>query len=408
MEFIMYREYLQDFYNQYKKEFESGNRKVNKNKDYYTILISKIPSMLGSKIKDTKYKIYGSAGQGHLSQTPWFGIFNRHLTDTATYGLYIVYLYSIENRKLFLTLNQGFTHYLEIYKKQKFEYIRKTSEYFANEMNLTGFKSDIPNLGKSLTNLTKGYAYGAIVYKEYDIDNLPSDDVLFSDLKILIKEYDELVTSFGTKSYDEIIKIVNGTDESISVSRAILKLKTELDNNFKSPVDIILTPKQVTKGKLKSTKYSRIKNSILRQKLDYVRIAKDNARIGLQGEKIALQIEKDRLEQLGITNIDKKCVWRANESDSYGYDIESVDIIDGVETTIYIEVKTTSDRIDSPFYISKREKEFSEEKKHLYRIIRIFDVDSTQPKFYYAEGQVGDNFILDPITYLATYKYELE
>lgn len=404
----MLNDLFKNFYYQYISILNENNLKVDRSQKYYQILIHEIPNKLRTHYQKNQYKIYGSVGQGNLSQIPWVGIFNRHITESATFGLYIVYLYSIEFKKLFLTLNQGFTHFSEIYKKNKYEYIRKTAEYFSNEMKLNGYSKDIPKLAQNTTKLAKGYEYGTIVYKAYDIDNMPDEKSMLLDLDILMKEYDELVLSFGTKSYNDIIKIVNGTDETLTVDKALSMIKTELDENFKVPIDIIPTPIPVKKGKTKTTKYARIKNTILRQKLDYVRIAKDNARIGLQGEKLALQIEKERLEKLGIKHIDKKITWRSIESDSYGYDIESVDIINGKETTIYIEVKTTSDRIDSPFYVTKKEKEFSEKTDIQYRILRIFDVDSTKPKYYYAEGSLERNFILDPITYLATYKYEIE
>lgn len=404
----MFRQLFKDFFYLFQEELDNNSAKVDSSKEYYKLIRHTIPELIMQKFPNPLYKVYGSVGQGNLSLVPWVGIFNRKITESAQFGLYIVYLYSIDYKKLYLTLNQGFTHFKDIYKSKRYEYIRKTSEYFSSEMNLHDFNSDIPNLTKYPTDLAKGYAYGSIVYKAYDIDTLPNDETLYDDLHRLMKEYDELYNSFGSKSYDNIIKIVNGTDDSLSVDKAIFMLKEELNEAYKTPVDLITSPKLVKRGKLKSSKYARIKNTVLRQKLDYVRIARDNARIGLQGEQLALQIERDRLEFLGIQHIDKKLLWRANESDSYGYDIESVDIINGKEDTIYIEVKTTSDRIDSPFYITKREKEFSKEASDKYRILRIFDVDSIEPKYYYAEGYVEDNFILDPITYLATYKYEIE
>ena len=90
-----------------------------------------------------------------------------------------------------------------------------------------------------------------------------------------------------------------------------------------------------------------------------------------------------------------------------GYDIESVDIINGKEQKIFIEVKSTSDRIDSPFYVSKNQVETSNNLGIYYRILRLFDVGSTKPKYYYSAGRIEDHFELDPVTYLATNKYEV-
>ena len=39
-------------------------------------------------------------------------------------------------------------------------------------------------------------------------------------------------------------------------------------------------------------------------------------------------------------------------------------------------------------------------------VYRIYDVNSISPKFYKAFGRIEQNFILDPITYMARYKYD--
>jgi hypothetical protein len=403
----MLREQIHDFYYNFIEETKSY-KKVDRTTKYYKIINHDIPKTLNHFLSDNMYKVYGSAGQGNLSQVPWFGIFHRRLTESAKYGVYIVYLYSIEYKKIFLTLNQGFTHFSDMFKRKKFEYARKTADYFAEEISLENFKVGPIKLGDGLSQLAKGYESGTIVYKEYDIDNLPTEEVLFYDLNKLLIEYKEIVDMLGQKSYEDIIKIVNNIDDAIAFDKAIDKIKYELNETFVTLVDVEPTPKEVKKGIAKSKKYNRIRSSIQRQKLDYIRIARDNARIGLQGEKLALQIERNRLERLGIINIEKKLRWLSNETDSIGYDIASVDIIDGKEVKICIEVKSTSDRVDSPFYVSKNQVEVSNIEKDRYRVLRIFDVDSTQPKYYYAKGPIQDSFILDPVTFLATYKYEVE
>ena len=87
------------------------------------------------------------------------------------------------------------------------------------------------------------------------------------DLDILMKEYDELVLSFGTKSYNDIIKIVNGTDETLTVDKALSMIKTELDENFKVPIDIIPTPIPVKKRKNKNYKICKNKKYDFKTKI---------------------------------------------------------------------------------------------------------------------------------------------
>ncbi|HHX68320.1 MAG TPA: DUF3578 domain-containing protein, partial [Gallicola sp.] len=181
----MLREQIHDFYYNFVEETKFY-RKVDRTKKYYKIINHEIPTSLSNFINDNMYKVYGSVGQGNLSQVPWFGIFHRRITESAKYGVYIVYLYSIEYKKIFLTLNQGFTHFNDMFKRKKFEYARKTSDYFAEEINLQNFKVGPIKLGNGLSQLAKGYESGTIVYKEYNIDNLPSNEELFDDLNHLL------------------------------------------------------------------------------------------------------------------------------------------------------------------------------------------------------------------------------
>ena len=53
----------------------------------------------------------------------------------------------------------------------------KLPNIFSNEMKLNGYSKDIPKLAQNATTLAKGYEYGTIVYKAYDIDNMPDEKI---------------------------------------------------------------------------------------------------------------------------------------------------------------------------------------------------------------------------------------
>ena len=53
----------------------------------------------------------------------------------------------------------------------------------------------------------------------------------------------------------------------------------------------------------------------------------------------------------------------------------------------------------------KKSIELSKEYKKSYFIYRVYDAKGLYPKFYRAAGCISDNFILDPGTYMARYKY---
>ncbi len=55
--------------------------------------------------------------------------------------------------------------------------------------------------------------------------------------------------------------------------------------------------------------------------------------------------------------------------------------------------------------MSSNELEKSKELNNSYFVYRIYDVNSTEPQMCRAQGEITKNFVLDPVTYKARYKY---
>ena len=53
--------------------------------------------------------VQGSPGQGNWAVIPWVAVFDPVVTTSATRGHYVVYLFSADMRRLYLSLNQGTT-----------------------------------------------------------------------------------------------------------------------------------------------------------------------------------------------------------------------------------------------------------------------------------------------------------
>ena len=88
------------------------------------------------------------------------------------------------------------------------------------------------------------------------------------------------------------------------------------------------------------------------------------------------------------------------KGDYEGYDILSVN---DDESPRYIEVKTTTQGINSQFYISSREVEFSKINYKNYFLYRVFDINKS-PKIYIKNGYISDIFELTPTEYKASVK----
>lgn len=104
------------------------------------------------------------------------------------------------------------------------------------------------------------------------------------------------------------------------------------------------------------------------------------AEIGTKGELFIIEIEKEKLATLGINN-PKYPRHVALESTIFGYDILS---LNEKNEEIFIEVKTTTRKRDDAnsrqFFISSNEIEVHSKNKKVYKLYRVYDVESS-PSF---------------------------
>jgi len=143
-------------------------------------------------ITPNKFVVTGSPGQGNWASVPWIGIFNKSITTSATKGVYIVYLFTSDCESVYLTLNQGCTELKNTLGKNKaVEKMKSIAEEIIAAIDSRGFSiGDHIDL-KDTRELPYLYERGTIFYKEYKKGQLPSNDVLVSDLKKMVYIYNE-------------------------------------------------------------------------------------------------------------------------------------------------------------------------------------------------------------------------
>ena len=147
-------------------------------------------------ITTDKFVVTGSPGQGNWASVPWIGIFNKSITTSATKGVYIVYLFTSDCKSVYLTLNQGCTELKDTLGKNKaVEKMKKVAEEIIATIDSRGFSTgDHINLKvKDTHDLPYLYERGTIFYKEYKKGQIPSNNVLVSDLKKMVDIYNEYV-----------------------------------------------------------------------------------------------------------------------------------------------------------------------------------------------------------------------
>ncbi|TCW39541.1 5-methylcytosine-specific restriction endonuclease McrBC GTP-binding regulatory subunit McrB [Thermohydrogenium kirishiense] len=146
--------------------------------------------------------VKGSCGQGNWAEIPWVAIMHKSVTKTTMEGVYIVYLFSSDMKRLYITLNQGCTKLKDEYgKATAIERMMSVATSIRDKLNPKGWKTD--------DNISIGnefYEKGMIFYKLYEKDNIPSDEVLKSDLNDLINIYIDYILSTRNSKEESIQK----------------------------------------------------------------------------------------------------------------------------------------------------------------------------------------------------------
>ncbi|MFJ8236347.1 MrcB family domain-containing protein [Ureibacillus sp. NPDC094379] len=133
-----------------------------------------------------EYKVTGSVGAGNWAAVPWIAIMNKRITTSTQRGYYLVYLFSEDMERVYLTFAQGVTETT----KEEMEQIKKEIRSIVPKD--TKFKTE-PKIKLGPGNLARQYEDSVAVYIEYSKTHLPSDDELITDLHGMINLYEEFV-----------------------------------------------------------------------------------------------------------------------------------------------------------------------------------------------------------------------
>ncbi|MBK3556432.1 DUF3578 domain-containing protein [Streptomyces sp. MBT56] len=139
------------------------------------------------------YLIKGSAGNGAAAFVPWVSFFDPDETDTATRGMYVVYLFAEDMKTVSLSLNQGVTELQKAFGTREAQELLK-SEATAIRNAFLSDKTvglvDTIDLG-SRPGLPRAYEAGNILARVYEIESLPEEEVLKTDLRRMISLYQD-------------------------------------------------------------------------------------------------------------------------------------------------------------------------------------------------------------------------
>lgn len=138
-------------------------------------------------------KIKWSMGMGNWAYLPWIALSDERETTTIKEGVYSVILFRQDLSGVYLTLNQGVTHVIDVQgKKQGHQHLLGQAadlRDYCENLESEGFQLDNEIDLLSDRPLPISYQHSTVVYRLYEKHQLPSDPEILDDLKHVLKSY---------------------------------------------------------------------------------------------------------------------------------------------------------------------------------------------------------------------------
>ena len=133
-------------------------------------------------------------GIGRPAHVPWLALMDSTETVTTLQGTYVAYLFSADMSGVYAVLTQGVgASASKAPIKERLIEVQEIAQKVRAKMpwlKEKGFNID-PNLSLKTNSPTgKAYEKSTIAYKFYNRNNLPSDETIRADLKVLFNAYD--------------------------------------------------------------------------------------------------------------------------------------------------------------------------------------------------------------------------
>ncbi|PEP81603.1 restriction endonuclease [Bacillus toyonensis] len=145
-------------------------------------------------INHNKYVVTGSVGQGNWAAVPWLAIMHKDITTSTQRGYYIVYLFSEDMQRLYLSIGQGVTETTK-------EEMQKTKEEIREQIHMSKKVKKDDEIFLGTSSKAKGYANSTAAYIAYDANKMPSETELVEDLEEMLRYYEGFIAykEKGTK-----------------------------------------------------------------------------------------------------------------------------------------------------------------------------------------------------------------
>ncbi len=326
------------------------SRKVDKNARAYDLVVNAFPGSLQSIAQNTDYlKFHGSTGQGNITAAPWVATFDTRITSSATSGFYVVYLFSIDLKCIFLEFGFGTTQFTNHFKKKSecYKKIRtaagelqerhekKLLPLFKQALHDNISREPIDLAATSRDGLHEAYEQSAIYSIKYPLSELPSEEHLESDFNSFLTLYREIALDPLALKMEELFEWAAEPANTIGKSTI---------TNFK--------PRPAKKRRKESS-----------SKSSQTRRSKESLKVGNAGEITVLNYEKEKLKKAGRSDLAGKVIHESAEGNTPGWDITS---FNEEGEKIFIEVKSSTGKVITSIDITSNEWKAASDHKDKY------------------------------------------
>ncbi|MFA2694295.1 McrB family protein [Bacillus mycoides] len=145
-------------------------------------------------INEKQYSVIGSVGKGNWATVPWIALMHRDITTSTQRGYYIVYLFSEDMQRLYLTIGQGVTETTK-------EEMQKIKEEIREQIHMSQKVKKDDEIFLGTSPKAKGYANSTAAYIAYDVNKMPNEKELVEDLEEMFRYYEGFIAykEEGTK-----------------------------------------------------------------------------------------------------------------------------------------------------------------------------------------------------------------
>ena len=321
---------------------------------FYDLFATQLKSKFEALVDLKKYKVECSLGQRNfpLAGIPWLAVMDLDETKTTQEGYFIVYLFSQNVNKVFLSLDLGVKHFTDLYGDRESTIGKIATARNKYAQHAGGYApdvqfSDIALLDKNTSDSFRPfspkmkrhalqYEAGCFFTKGYDLQTPILEDELVSDFNKYMDTYRKIV---GDPLSGHLI------DSLVETVHDDVDVKAAPDLNYEIPVFTQPNPKQ--KRKVRKTAGNKVSSGGAR------RYSKESKVVGEAGESHVYDYECNKLRNKGRPDLAEKIVKQCEDKTSYpGYDFQS---FDEHGKKIFIEVKSTRNKKSSGFLISANE-----------------------------------------------------